>query len=530
MGSGACVRTPEPELPVAARGVRARRADRARALYLGIAALALAQNSCLLPVRFAPALEGRLIDATSGEPLADALVVVRFDARYDDVLPERHELGHREARTDASGHFRVGPLVRPGLMAWPLLKTGARLEAALAAGYLCPAPRPLRTDMANRIPLRRAGDASQRRDSCRPLAARPGEAEAYAVAWRALHASAPPSAAQPEDPNLELMLGARSALGFGANCEGPVLDLALSPDGRRAAFLADGRRAAEVHLVELEGDRPGSRLVARRSASPRPRLGWAGPDALVVWRPAIPGPAASAPELEAVQRYEQVWSATGRFEQAPPLDPEDLNDADDTRWLGRSFALRRSLDPVTGRVRDHLQVVQPGGRRDELLLPGEACGPRGRFGRPHHRITADGRSALDLRFVEAGCHALRIDLETGRWSTLDALGGAALCREARRVPAAHFGVALRGYTREVEAALADAGAEPSSAYRIRIEPDGATLVDVQGPRGHTRSLPVPRFPLHTPLRRIDVSVVGSALPALPARRETPAALGDPEPL
>jgi hypothetical protein len=35
---------------------------------------------------------------------------------------------------------------------------------------------------------------------------------------------------------LEQILAARTALGFGENCEGPVFDLALSPDGRLAAI------------------------------------------------------------------------------------------------------------------------------------------------------------------------------------------------------------------------------------------------------------------------------------------------------
>ena len=40
-----------------------------------------------------------------------------------------------------------------------------------------------------------------------------------------------------------------------------------------------------------------------------------------------------------------------------------------------------------------------------LTLPGEACGQAGRFGRPQYRMSADGHSGIDLRFVGGGCHA-----------------------------------------------------------------------------------------------------------------------------
>ena len=65
-----------------------------RVLPAGLAfALALFQTSCIvLPVRIASGIEGAVVDAVTGRSVADALVVVRFDGRYDDVLPDREVL------------------------------------------------------------------------------------------------------------------------------------------------------------------------------------------------------------------------------------------------------------------------------------------------------------------------------------------------------------------------------------------------------------------------------------------------------
>ena len=78
-----------------------------RMAALGCAAvLALLQISCVvLPVRVAPGVSGTVVDRASGKPVAGAPVVVRFDGHYDDILPDREVLGHREARTPSLIHI-----------------------------------------------------------------------------------------------------------------------------------------------------------------------------------------------------------------------------------------------------------------------------------------------------------------------------------------------------------------------------------------------------------------------------------------
>ena len=89
---------------------------RTRAVAVGaLAALSLLLGSCLIsPVRYAPTVDAKVVDAVSGEPLEGALVVVRYDGRYDDLLPDREVLGHVEARSDARGRVRLGPLFKAG--------------------------------------------------------------------------------------------------------------------------------------------------------------------------------------------------------------------------------------------------------------------------------------------------------------------------------------------------------------------------------------------------------------------------------
>ena len=69
---------------------------------------------------------------------------------------------------------------------------------------------------------------------------------------------------------------------------------------------------------------------------------------------------------------------------------------------------------------------------------------------------------------------------------------------------------MRGYLRDVETAVADAGADPTAAYVFQIEPDGETWVETRSLGSEARSVRVPMFPVTTPLRRIDVSTVSSA--------------------
>ena len=114
-----------------------------RTAALGCAAvLALLQISCVvLPVRFASGVSGTVVDRASGKPIAGALVVVRFDGHYDDILPDREVLGHREAKTDASGRFSIGSLIKPGISAWPTFRTEARVVAVMSDDYRCPRPQ-----------------------------------------------------------------------------------------------------------------------------------------------------------------------------------------------------------------------------------------------------------------------------------------------------------------------------------------------------------------------------------------------------
>ena len=133
----------------------------------------------------------------------------------------------------------------------------------------------------------------------------------------------------------------------------------------------------------------------------------------------------------------------------------------------------------------------------QIDLPGEPCGPRARFGQPHYRISAGGRLGLDLRWVDGGCHALRIDLETGGWARLDRGDAPGVCRAQRRVAPGHLATALRGWTRELHDAMEQAGADPGAAYALRIAPDGATQVRTRDFSGEPLTLRAPRFPVAT---------------------------------
>jgi len=192
------------------------------------------------------------------------------------------------------------------------------------------------------------------------------------------------------------------------------------------------------------------------------------------------------------------------------FEPADLKDEGDSRWRGRTFLLKRALDPRTGLGADSLITVDDTGNRSEFLLPGEACGPSGRFGRPHYRIIENGETGIDLRFVDGGCHAVQIHLTTGAWRRLDHSNELAECDDTGNIPAMHLNTALRGYSREVQAARVEAGADASAAYALIIDPDGSTHVETRNVEGEPVRADVPRFPLTTPLRRIDVSLVGAA--------------------
>jgi len=506
------------------------------------AALVLSLSSCiLLPVRVAPGIRGAVVDGANGEPLAGAIVLVRFDGRYGDVLPDREHLGHAEATTGADGRFNVKSYVRGGVSLWPHFRTEARIVGVMREGYRCPSPRLVSSSEDVRIPLSAALDPADRRDSCRPVSARRGEAEAYQAAWREIFPARASAEEREKQRQLERLLTARAALGFGDNCEGPVHDLALAPGGHHVAFVTDAPRGPEVRLVELAPDAAGrNRLVAKAEGVPPRRLAWTGPDELVLWQPSSEADRVISPSIFAPGRSEVIWTgpralpdaldlrlpaSSRRTSSRLPLDPEDLSDEAETRWFGRSFALERRLDPETGLSRDRLRVTREDGSRHEIDLPGESCGPRARFGRPQYRITSAGRRGLDLRWVEGGCHALRIDFETGAWARLDHGDAPSVCRAQRRVAPGQLATALRGWSRELHTTMDQAGADPDAAYVLSIEPDGATRLRTRDFAGEPLTLKAPHFPVATPLRRIDVTNVAPATPGSRAQPQaSPAAL------
>jgi hypothetical protein len=496
--------------------------DATRAALVG--ALALGLSSCLiLPVRTAPGLEGRVVDQATGQPVADALVVVRFDGRYDDVLPDREQLGHAETTTDPDGRFRFDRYVRAGVSAWPLFRTEARVVGVLKEGFRCPPAASVPPSGRIEMALHAALDGDDQRSSCRPVSARRGEADRYMAAWRGLFPTRASEDRNEQRRQVDRLLEARSALGFGENCQGPVSDLAIAPGGDRAAFVATTDAGAQVHLVDLGPGGAGvpRPVAAARNAPPR-RLAWTGPGELLLWQPASDASHGVSPSVFAPGHTEVVWAGARPRPGAPepsasrgagarrPLDPEDLSDEADTLWLGRSFALERDLDPETGLSRDRLRVTRQDGSRYRIDLPGEPCGSGSRFGRPHYRIGAQGRIGLDLRYVGDGCHAVQIDLATGSWARIDSVDAPAVCRAERRIPRAHLSIALRGWTRELDATLEAAGADPDAAYTLRVDASGATEVTSRSFAGERVELSGPPFPVATPLRRIDVTNVGAA--------------------
>jgi hypothetical protein len=288
-----------------------------------------------------------------------------------------------------------------------------------------------------------------------------------------------------------------------------------------------------VRIVEFAAG--GSRrldFVFHDQGWPPRRLAWTSAGDLVLWEPSADVGRSVSPSLFGSDRFEVVWRSqqrrvappaapgfrTSRVEvsRAPehaPLEPADLNDEGDARWVGRSFSLNQTIDAETGLGRDRVRLVRADGSRNTIELPGEACGPHGRFGRPHYRISADGSSGVDLRFVEGGCHAVQIDLENGAWTRIDEAAEAASCSDTRAIPASHFNAALRGYAAEVQAARTAAGSDPAASYALIIAPDGSTRVETRNHVGEAVAADLPDFPLETPLRRINVSLVGTVYQA-----------------
>jgi hypothetical protein len=405
--------------------------------------------------------------------------------------------------------------------AWPAVTTEARIVGVMAPGYRCAAP--LRVDGSVTLQLAAATDEADRRASCRPVAARPDETPRYLAAWRDLYPRDGQAGRMVDERPLTRLLEARRVFGPGENCTGPAVDLALAPDGGRVAVRIDAAGRSAIEVADLAGRaRPPARVPIRpESDAGRPRrLAWASPDELVLWEPASAIDLGLAPSLiDAGSPAEVVWRTTpppARGEAGPPaaritpIQPADLNDEEDVRWLGRSFEVVKSPDPVTGLASEILRTYTPRGEEFAIPLPGEACGPGGQYGRPHLRIAADGHTGIDLRHVEGGCRAVAIHLTSGEWRRLDSSRSAGTCAQTRRIPRSQLRSALPGYTSDLEAILEAANGDPETAYLLRIDARGRTTLETRDYLGAPLELVLPPFPIETPLRRIEVTGVANA--------------------
>jgi hypothetical protein len=502
-------------MPVSENRVRVR-----HVLAVAASLAALWQVGCLpLPVHVTPPVAGTLRDAKTGQPVAGAIVVVRFDARYDDLLPDRDVIAHRELTSSADGSFELGRSASAGLSVWPYARSEARVVGVIASGYRCPSPRAVSGGDVE-ISLSPALDDEDRRDSCRPIGARAADAPRYLAAWQALHPRSDSRAEREEQRELARVIAARSAFGFGENCRGPVVDMALAPDGRHAAWIVAAGASVSVEVRAIDALAKRVAPVALSEDRAARRLAWTARGELLLWEQAgALDRAMSSSRLSGRgSGTEVVWREGAASPPPPaspeadrgalPLEPADLRDEGDVRWLGRSFQLTRALDPDTGLPRETLEISSGPRESHRIALPGEPCGPRGEFGQPQLRITADTRTALDLRFTGGSCGVVSIDLETGNWNRLDGARGST-CSTDRRLPMAHLRTALRGYVSTVQESLERAGADPGAAFSLRIGDDGATTATSQSYTGDLVRVAAPRFPIHTPLRRIEVGVLSS---------------------
>src|SRR5215831_4790741 len=399
---------------------------RVREVILASALAATGPLGCVpLPLIVTPPVSGQVRDAATGEPVAGAIVVVRFDARYDDLLPDRDVIAHVERTSARDGTFEVGRSAHAGVSVWPLVRSEARMVGVIADGYRCAAPQ-IVGDGPVQIELSPALDDEDRRDSCRPIGSRAADAPRYLAACHALHPREESRARREEQRELDRLLAARHALGRGENCQGPVVDLALAPDGNHAAWIVSDGDAASVEVRPTDALPRRAAPVALSLERASRRLAWTARGELLLWEPAGELDRALSPSRLSSQGSgtEVVWrkgepaapASPPDDARALPLEPSDLRDEGVARWLGRTFELTRALDPDSGLPRESLRIATGPRESHSIELPGEACGPPGEFGQPQLRIAADTRTALDLRDTGDGCGVVAIDLESGAWS------------------------------------------------------------------------------------------------------------------
>ena len=233
---------------------------RARGLALVAAFAAAGPLGCIpLPVVVTPPVAGHVRDSKTGRPVAGAVVVVRFDARYDDLLPDRDVISHRELISAADGSFELGRSANAGIAVWPLMRSEARVVGVIVDGYRCPAPR-LVSGGSIELDLSPALDDDDRRDSCRPIGARAADAPLYLAAWQALH------------PRADARAERRGAARAHARARGAQrlrVRRELPRPGRRSGARA-GRSARRVddrdgRVGERRGAPHGRALEARRT-------------------------------------------------------------------------------------------------------------------------------------------------------------------------------------------------------------------------------------------------------------------------
>jgi len=293
----------------------------------------------------------------------------------------------------------------------------------------------------------------------------------------------------------------------------------------RAAVVLEAEGLRRIEIVQLL---PEIQTLARLDPPPREarRLGWVSDDELVLWQPAdlLSPPASASVDPASPGAVETIWRSPNAGEprgfdrSVEPLQATERNDVGEARWQGRSFDIERALDPRSGLGTETLRIASADGAR-ALPLPGEPCGPRGQYGRPHFRIDGSGGRGLDLRFQNGGCRAVAIDFATGAARPLDTAGARpGACRESRRVPLSRLRAALSDYVSALETTLEAAGGNPRAAFSLHIDPGGATRLQARDYMGGLLRLPLSPFPIQTPLRRIDVTgVAGAAAPAAPAK-------------